>query len=45
MLSPATECTSAVSKASFSSKGGRMDGRCEASMDLPEPGGPLISTP
>lgn len=43
--SPATECTTAVSMASASDSGGRMDGSLDASMVLPEPGGPVISTP
>ena len=43
--SPATEWMSAVWNASSSLKGGRIEGSLEASIVLPEPGGPIISTP
>ena len=41
--SPASECTMETSSISSGDSGGRMEGRRAASIDLPEPGAPIIS--
>ncbi len=45
MGSPTTECTTAASSISSSVKGGRIEPMREASIVLPEPGGPIMSSP
>ena len=42
-ISPATECTIEVSSSSLGDSGGNRPGRRWASIDLPEPGGPMNS--
>ncbi|OIQ69873.1 hypothetical protein GALL_485200 [mine drainage metagenome] len=42
--SPAREWIIEVSSASIAESGGKMPGRRAASMDFPDPGGPVIST-
>ena len=41
--SPASECTMETSSISSGVSGGRMEGSRAASIDLPEPGAPIIS--
>ena len=45
LVKAATEWTTAASSISSGQSGGMMEGMREASMVLPEPGGPIMSSP